>query len=145
MSFEKRNYISEQTVITAKNLNDIQDELIRQAGENYTPIATAEIPGKVKPGSNLSVAADGTLNFADGVIPTEETVSGWGFTKNSGTYSKPAGGIPKTDLASVVQASLGKADSAVQPSQAVTMTATLEDGSTKTYTLYGYEATSNES
>ena len=33
MSFEKRNYISEQTVITAKNLNDIQDELIRQAEE----------------------------------------------------------------------------------------------------------------
>lgn len=145
MSFEKRNYISEQTVITAKNLNDIQDELIRQAKENNTPIATAEIPGKVKPGSNFSVAEDGTLNLADGVIPTEETVSGWGFTKNSGTYSKPAGGIPKTDLASAVQASLGKADSAVQPSQAITMTATLEDGSTKTYTLYGYEVTSDES
>ncbi len=109
------------------------------------PIATAEIPGKVKPGSDLSVAADGTLDLADGVIPTEETVSGWGFTKNSGTYSKPGGGIPKTDLASAVQASLGKADSAVQPSQAVTMTATLEDGSTKTYTLYGYEVTSDES
>lgn len=84
MSFEKRNYISEQTVITAKNLNDIQDELIRQAKENNTPIATAEIPGKVKPGSNFSVAEDGTLNLADGVIPTEETVSGWGFTKIPG-------------------------------------------------------------
>ena len=32
-----------------------------------------------------------------------------------GTYSKPSGGIPKTDFASAVQASLGKADSAVQP------------------------------
>ena len=115
------------------------------ARADVTPIATAEIPGKVKPGSDLSVAEDGTLNLADGVIPTEETVSGWGFTKNSGTYSKPGGGIPKTDLASAVQASLGKADSAVQPSQAVTMTATLEDGSTKTYTLYGYEVTSDES
>lgn len=31
-----------------------------------------------------------------------------------GTYSKPASGIPKTDLASDVQASLGKADSALQ-------------------------------
>lgn len=31
-----------------------------------------------------------------------------------GTYSKPSGGIPKTDLASAVQASLGKADSAYQ-------------------------------
>ena len=47
-------------------------------------------------------------------IPTESTVSGWGFTKNTGTYSKPSGGIPKTDLASAVQASLDKADSAYQ-------------------------------
>lgn len=47
-------------------------------------------------------------------IPTESTVSGWGFTKNTGTYSKPSTGIPKTDLASTVQASLGKADTALQ-------------------------------
>lgn len=31
-----------------------------------------------------------------------------------GTYSKPSGGIPKTDLASAVQTSLGKADTALQ-------------------------------
>lgn len=31
-----------------------------------------------------------------------------------GTYSKPSGGIPKADLASAVQTSLGKADSALQ-------------------------------
>ena len=34
-----------------------------------------------------------------------------------GTYSKPTGGIPKTDLASEVQASLGKADTALQEHQ----------------------------
>jgi hypothetical protein len=45
---------------------------------------------------------------------TESTVSGWGFTKNTGTYSKPSGGIPKTDLANAVQTSLGKADTALQ-------------------------------
>ena len=45
---------------------------------------------------------------------TESTVSGWGFTKNTGTYSKPSGGIPATDLASAVQTSLGKADTALQ-------------------------------
>ena len=33
---------------------------------------------------------------------TESIVSGWGFTKNTGTYSKPSGGIPKSDLASGV-------------------------------------------
>lgn len=32
----------------------------------------------------------------------------------NGKYSKPSGGIPKTDLASTVQTSLGKADSSVQ-------------------------------
>lgn len=45
---------------------------------------------------------------------TESTVSGWGFTKNMGTYSKPSAGIPKSDLASTVQTSLGKADTALQ-------------------------------
>lgn len=45
---------------------------------------------------------------------SESTVSGWGFTKNTGTYSKPSGGIPKTDLASAIQISLGKADTALQ-------------------------------
>lgn len=47
-------------------------------------------------------------------VPTESTVSGWGFTKNTGTYSKPSGGIPATDLASAVQTSLGLADTALQ-------------------------------
>lgn len=32
----------------------------------------------------------------------------------TGTYSKPSGGIPKTDLASAVQTSLGRADTALQ-------------------------------
>lgn len=45
---------------------------------------------------------------------TESTISGWGFTKNTGTYSKPSTGIPKTDLSSGVQTSLGKADTAIQ-------------------------------
>lgn len=46
---------------------------------------------------------------------TAQTVANWGFTKNTGTYSKPSTGIPKSDLASAVQTSLGKADTAVQP------------------------------
>lgn len=36
---------------------------------------------------------------------------------DKGTYSKPTGGIPKTDLASEVQTSLGKADTALQEHQ----------------------------
>ena len=40
---------------------------------------------------------------------TEQTVAGWGFTKNTGTYSKPSGGIPATDLAQAVQTILNNA------------------------------------
>lgn len=47
-------------------------------------------------------------------VTLEEDVAAKGFTKNTGTYSKPAGGIPKTDLSDAVQASLGKADTALQ-------------------------------
>lgn len=50
----------------------------------------------------------------DTAIPDETTVAGWGFTKNTGTYSKPSSGIPKSDLASGVQDSLDLADTAVQ-------------------------------
>lgn len=58
------------------------------------------------------------------IIPeevTESTISSWGFTKNTGTYSKPNGGIPKTDLTSSVQASLEKADSALQSHQDISI------------------------
>ena len=44
----------------------------------------------------------------------EQDVAAKGFTKNTGTYSKPDSGIPKTDLSDSVQASLGKADTALQ-------------------------------
>lgn len=53
------------------------------------------------------------------LIVTEQTVAEWGFTKNTGDYAKPSGGIPKTDLASDVQASLGKADTALQQHQSL--------------------------
>ena len=93
------------------------------------PMASSSTYGVVKPTAKTSemtrevgVDEEGALWTASGsyndladkpTIPdavTEDTVSGWGFTKNTGTYSKPAAGIPKADLDSGVQASLGKAD-----------------------------------
>lgn len=73
----------------------------------------------VQPAELASVAKSGSYNDLKDkpAIPsavTESTVSGWGFTKNTGTYSKPSAGIPKSDLASAVQTSLGKADTALQ-------------------------------
>lgn len=75
--------------------------------------------GDVMSSSLSAVATSGSYNDLSNkpTIPAEvttATVSGWGFTKNTGTYSKPSGGIPKTDLASAVQTSLGKADTALQ-------------------------------
>lgn len=63
MPFEKVTYVDNETIIGAKNLNDIQDELMRIADEGVTPIATAETPGKVKPSEDFDIAADGTLSL----------------------------------------------------------------------------------
>ena len=48
----------------------------------------------------------------------------------AGTYSKPSGGIPKSDLASAVQTSLGKADAAL-PKAGGTMSGAIAMGSNK--------------
>lgn len=50
-------------------------------------------------------------------LVTDTEKSTWGA---KGTYSKPSGGIPKTDLDSSVQTSLGKADTAIQSHQDIT-------------------------
>lgn len=60
-----------------------------------------------KPSYTQDEVTDGTTYKR--VTSTEKTT--W---NNKGTYSKPSGGIPKTDLASAVQTSLGKADTALQ-------------------------------
>lgn len=78
-----------------------------------------QIAGKMDEVTLATVATSGSYNDLSNkpTIPsavTESTVSGWGFTKNTGTYSKPSSGIPKSDLASAVQTSLGKADTALQ-------------------------------
>ena len=65
--------------------------------------------------TNIGVGEGGGTNI------TEQTILDWGFTKNTGTYSKPSAGIPKTDLASAVQTSLGLADTSIQ-SKIVTST-----------------------
>lgn len=69
--------------------------------EQYDPVVTQDISGKQ---DKATLEAD---------------VAAKGFTKNTGTYSKPTGGIPKSDLANDVQASLGKADTALQEHQSL--------------------------
>jgi hypothetical protein len=73
----------------------------------------------VQPSDLANVAKTGSYDDLTNkpTIPsavTESTISEWGFTKNTGTYSKPNEGIPNSDLASTVQSSLNKAETALQ-------------------------------
>ena len=78
--------------------------------EKYTGTVTGiKINGVVKSGSGVI-----DLGTIESKTLTESDIAAMGFTKNSGTYSKPSTGIPKSDLASAVQTSLDKADTALQ-------------------------------
>lgn len=73
----------------------------------------------VQPSELAKVATSGSYNDLSDKphIPaevTEQKVSDWGFTKNTGTYIKPESGIPRTDLDSFVRTSLDKANIAFQ-------------------------------
>lgn len=75
------------------------------------------------PKTDLASGVQASLDKADSALQSAPVTSvnnkTGAITLNAsdvgaGTYSKPSGGIPKTDLASAVQTSLGKADSALQ-------------------------------
>lgn len=88
--------------------------VVFQAGNNVT------ITPSVSSGTGIiSIAATDTTysskTAASGGTDVSLCTTGEKYTwNNKGTYSKPSGGIPKTDLASAVQTSLGKADTALQ-------------------------------
>lgn len=68
--------------------------------------------------NNVITATDTTYESktaASGGTDVSLVTTGEKYTWNSkGTYSKPSGGIPSTDMTSAVQTSLGKADTAIQ-------------------------------
>lgn len=117
------NIVSGDTTTAIKTFNEVIAFLdgLTDTQDLESIIASIEqqIAGKMDKVTLATVATSGSYNDLSNkpTIPaavTESTVSGWGFTKNTGTYSKPSGGIPKSDLASAVQTSLGKADTALQ-------------------------------
>lgn len=101
------------------------EQTIQTAVEAYLdehPIDAPVTSVNGKTGAVVLGASDVGALPSDTVIPpavTEQDVAGWGFTKNTGDYTKPSTGIPKTDLASDVQTSLGKADTALQQHQSL--------------------------
>lgn len=86
---------------------ELEDTVARAATEQMAD-EIAGISGSVssvngKTGAVVLDANDVGALPDDTLIPaavTEQTVSNWGFTKNTGTYSKPIGGIPDSDIAS---------------------------------------------
>lgn len=115
--------VSGDTTTAIKTFNEVIAFLdgVQDTQDLSSIIASIEqqIAGKMDKVTLATVATSGSYNDLSNkpTIPsavTESTVSGWGFTKNTGTYSKPSTGIPKSDLASAVQTSLGKADTALQ-------------------------------
>jgi hypothetical protein len=117
------NIVSGDTTTAIKTFNEVIAFLdgLTDTQDLESIIASIEqqIAGKMDKVTLATVATSGNYNDLNNkpTIPatvTESTVSGWGFTKNTGTYNKPSSGIPKTDLASAVQTSLGKADTALQ-------------------------------
>ncbi len=114
---------SEQDTIDSGKVDKVTGKGL--SSNDYTDAAKAKVDD-LKP-----VATSGSYNDLTDkpAIPdavTEQTVSGWGFTKNTGTYSKPTGGIPKADLANDVQASLSKAETALQEHQSLAAYRTAE-------------------
>lgn len=94
-------YIDGQTLFY-KSWNDKQDNL--ESGTNIKTI------------NGESILGSGDIAI-EGESLTESDIENMGFTKNTGTYSKPSSGIPKSDLESGVQTSLGKADKSLQVEQ----------------------------
>lgn len=93
------------------------DTIRSGAGKGAT--ALQAVPTTYRTASAQDVIDNG---LSDRVGAIEEKEAGW-----NGKYSKPAGGIPKTDLASAVQTSLGKADSALQTVPSTYRTASAQD------------------
>lgn len=71
-------------------------------------------------GSDDSAAGSDTIRGANKAAAAASQAAANAQSTANGKYSKPTGGIPKTDLAAAVQTSLGKADSAIQAHQTIT-------------------------
>lgn len=84
-------------------------------------------PAVVKGWAELLAKAQKGINDAATALAAAQAAQ----TTANGKYSKPASGIPKTDLADAVQTSLNKADTALQSHQEVTLASGTNNGTLK--------------
>lgn len=114
-----------QAVDTAETLDDVNDlSNVKYVSQTLTTaqktVARNNIgAGDVKRSDLSTVATSGSYTdlLNKPTIPnavTESTVANWGFTKNTGTYSKPYNGIPITDLDNSTQTIINNSISAIQ-------------------------------
>lgn len=131
------NLVTDLSLTTAASHSDIQTALATEISTvDNNDYCFVEIP--VADATPTLLARVERYKFNRSVWSYEYTLNNSSFTSdqwaaiNSGIttslvttfgnkYDKPSGGIPGTDLASAVQTSLGKADSAVQPASLATV------------------------
>lgn len=104
--------------VTIDASGDDTIELVAGSNVTLTPDTTSKsvtISATGGGGGGTSVTVDSELSTTS-ENPVQNKVITQALNEK-GTYSKPTGGIPKTDLASGVQTSLGKADTALQEHQ----------------------------
>lgn len=95
----------------------ITKELAQKADKSVIPTVGDGVLSVQRNGKSVGTfSANAAENEAIN-IPVPEKVSELENDAGYGTYTKPTTGIPKSDLASGVQASLGKADTALQKHQ----------------------------
>ena len=86
MALNKRQYIDGQTIITAANLNEIQDCIIAIEGA-YVP-KTRTVAGKAL-SSNITLAASDV-----GAVPTTRTVNSKALSSNITLSAADVGAVP---------------------------------------------------
>ena len=119
VAYIKSNRSLIEAITTDKvNVADIVDNLTTNVSNK--PLSAAQ-------GVIIKTLIEVLRNDKQDKATLEADVSAAGFTKNTGTYSRPTGGIPKADLAAAVQTSLGKADSALQSVPSIYRTAAAQD------------------
>ena len=119
------------------NVNDLHAYTTSMYGVQST-LSITDVPGvgfipKYNNNKSVTVALTPVAN-TDAVSKAyiDHKLASYATTSDlNNKYTKPTGGIPKTDLASAVQTSLGKADTALQAHQTVTLATGTNNGTVK--------------
>lgn len=137
MSFVKRNYIDGKTVITAENLNDIQDAIIQIVPDDVKQ-ALLQIASKVAyiddDGQDYYDALESAL-YPDATLVSISAV----YTQSGTVYDTDSVDSLKADL--VVTATYDDSSTATIPSTDYTLSGTLEIGTSTITVAYGGKTT----